>query len=120
MGKTSESVQPRNEEILPALYFDEGRQVEEEGLLCAWHRHLRAFPAYTIDRILLVRIEAQEFADVPPFLLHKLELPFDVGVDEEVDQAAINSIVVECAVGQVRAVLNAAPDQAVTPHRGRA
>ena len=98
LDQTLESLKPRHEEILAAFYFDEGRQIEKERLLRAGNGHLRAFAASTVQGILLVWIESHELAAVHPFLLDKLELPLDVGLNHELDQAAIHAVVLERAV----------------------
>jgi hypothetical protein len=61
------------------------------------HNHLRAFAADTVDWVLVVWIESDELAAFHPFALNELELSFNVGLDEELDQAAIDAVILEHA-----------------------
>src|SRR5580704_3934937 len=88
-------------------------------MLGAGHGQLRTISADTVDRVLLAGIESDEVAALHPFLLDELELPFDIGLNEQIDQATIDTVVLERAILEMRAVLDAAPDQAVPPHSSR-
>ena len=114
-----ERIQAGHEQVFATLHSDEGGKVEEEGSFGAGNRQLRAFTAGPDDRVLLARIESDELGALHPFVLHKLELPFDVRLDEQLDQATIDAVVFERALRQMWAVLDPAPDQPVPPQRGR-
>src|ERR1700751_5648478 len=60
---------PRNEQVFATLYYDEGREIEEERKLGPWDRHLRSFAANAIDRVLFIRIESDELSTFHPFVL---------------------------------------------------
>src|ERR1700756_5249359 len=103
-GKRSQSW---HEQIFAALHRNKCRKIEQERLFGAGHRHLRTFTAGAIDRILLARIESDELASLHPFFLDEFELPFDIGLDEQVDQPAIDTIVLKRTILKMRAVLDA-------------
>src|SRR5690349_19835210 len=64
-------VQPWHGQVFATLRSDGRGQIEQKRLLGAGHQHLRAFAADTVDRVLLVWIEADEFSAFHPFLLHE-------------------------------------------------
>ncbi len=113
--KPSSAFSPGTNRYSPPFTLTKVGRSNRNGRLAPGTGHLRTFAADAVDRVLLVRIEPDELAALHPFVLHELELPFDVGLDEQVDQAAIDAVVLERAVREMRAVLDAAPDQPVPP-----
>src|SRR5246127_3690101 len=117
VDQARERSQPGNEEIFATLHFDERRKIEQERLFGAGHHHLRTFAAGAVDRVLLAWIKSDELAALHPFFLDELELPFDIGLDEQIDQATIDTVILKRAVLEMRSVLDTAPEQPVPPHR---
>ena len=74
---------------------------------------------HTVDWVLLVGIEPGELSPLHPLLLDELELPLDVRLDQQLDDAAIDTIVLKQALRQMRAILDTAPDQPMPPHGSR-
>ena len=101
----------------PPLTLTKVGRSNRNGRLAPGTDSLRALAADTVDRVLLARIEADELPALHPFLLDELELPLDVGLDEQVDQAAIDAVVLERTLREMRAVLDATPEQPVPLHR---
>src|ERR1700751_1584845 len=112
-------IQTGHEQVFPALHDDERRKIEGERPLGARSGHLRTFAARAGDRVLLGWIESDELAALHPFFLHELKLPLNIGVDENVDDAAIDTVVLKRAIGEMGAVLDSAPEQPVASHCGR-
>ena len=52
---------------------------------------MRTFAADAIDRVLFIRIESDELAAFHPFFLDEFELPFDIGLYEQVDETTIDA-----------------------------
>src|SRR5215216_846886 len=104
---------PRGEAVLAAAGDHEWRQ----ALQPAPNRPLRdGERAGTIvwpdERVLLGR-GTDEDAVVQPLRLDELELAFQVRAGEDEDDAPVDAIVLEHALGQHRAVARPAPDHAV-------
>ncbi|MFA3843706.1 hypothetical protein [Streptomyces aureus] len=69
------------------------------------------------DERVLFGSEPDEVAVVHPYLLDELELPGQARAHEDEDDAALDSVVFENTIGQLRAVGGSAPHEAlsVTP-----
>ena len=70
-------------------------------------------PSFGADERVLIRRRADEDAVVQPLRLDELELALQVRTREDEDDAPVDAVVLEHAVGQHRAVARAAPDHPV-------
>ena len=115
LGEPAQGAQTRQEAVLAAAGDHEAGQV----LQAAPDRLLRdggaagsaVVPGY---RVLLAGV-ADEVAVVDPLGLDEFELSFEVGPDEDSDQAPVGAVVLQHALWQRRAVGGAAADEAVHP-----
>src|SRR5512144_2086765 len=115
LGEPAQGAQARKEAIFATASDNEARQVLQaapDGLL----RDGDAARSVVMPghRVFFAG-EPDEIAVVDPLGLDELELPVQVGADEDPDQAPVGTIVFEHALRQRRAVAGAAADDAVHP-----
>src|SRR3954447_2031542 len=108
--------QARREAVLASPGHHERRQVLQPAADRSLRNREDGRVMVRADEGIGLERRTDEDAVVEPLGLHELELTFEVGTGEHEHDPAVDTVVLDDAVGEHRSVARAAPDHPVQPH----